>query len=65
MTLLLAFIILSRSTRHYNGEYERWGDILDVIDSDRQRENNIPFKIEGNKVYIPEDAFNDVMMCCS
>lgn len=58
-----AFFITSGCA--YNGEYVRWGDTVPVVDTDRLEKNNIPYKIKDNKVYIPEDAFDKAILCCS
>ncbi|WP_026560579.1 hypothetical protein [Bacillus sp. J37] len=63
--LLLSFAIIIISGCRYNGEYVRWGDTVPVVDTDRLEKNNIPYKIKDNKVYIPEDAFDKAIFCCS
>jgi hypothetical protein len=65
MMLLLSLLITSGCTMEYKGEYIRWGDTVETVDTERLKENNIPFKIKDNKVYIPEDAFDKGIMCCS
>lgn len=65
MMLSLSILYASGCTKNYEGEYVRWGDTLDVIDTDKLKENNIRFKVEDNKVFIPEDAYDDAIMCCS
>ncbi|WP_078433592.1 hypothetical protein [Metabacillus halosaccharovorans] len=63
--LLLSFAIIIISGCGYNGEYVRWGDTVPVVNTDRLEKNNIPYKIKDNKVYIPEDAFDKAIFCCS
>jgi len=65
MMLSLSILYASGYTKNYEGEYVRWGDTLDVIDTDKLKENNIRFKVEDNKVFIPENAYDDAIMCCS
>lgn len=63
--LLLSSAIFITSGCGYNGEYVSWGDTVPVVDTDRLEKNNIPYKIKDNKVYIPEDAFDKAILCCS
>ncbi|HFJ9319497.1 hypothetical protein CN324_29740 [Bacillus anthracis] len=68
--LLLVFclsilFILSGCQKEYNGKYVQWGDTMESVNTDKLERNNIPYKVEGNKVYIPEDAFDDAIVCCS
>ncbi|MFI8709402.1 hypothetical protein ACIGHG_20525 [Bacillus sp. NPDC077411] len=49
----------------YSGKYVRWGDTVDSVNTGTLEKNHIPYKIKENKVYIPEDAFNKAIMCCS
>lgn len=51
--------------KEYDGEYVRWGDTLDSDNLYKLERNNIPFKVEDNKVFIPEDALNKATYCCT
>ncbi|PFR50701.1 hypothetical protein COK29_30595 [Bacillus cereus] len=43
----------------------KWGDTVETVDTKGFERNNIPYKVEDNKVYVPEDAFDDAIVCCS
>lgn len=58
-------LILYISQKGYSGKYIRWGDTVNSVNTDILEENNIPYKVKDNKVYIPEDAFNKAIYCCS
>ncbi|MEL4029740.1 hypothetical protein NST89_14480 [Caldifermentibacillus hisashii] len=67
MTLLLISILMITSAcqKRYNGEYIQWGDSEKTVDTKRLEENNIPYKNENGRVYVPEDAFDKAIFCCS
>ncbi|HDX9590419.1 TPA: hypothetical protein ROX98_003456 [Bacillus pseudomycoides] len=52
-------------TRGYSGEFVQWSDSVNSVNTDILERNNIPYKIKDNKVYIPEDAFDKAIWCCS
>lgn len=62
---LAILFILSACQKEYKGKYVKWGDTVETVDTERFERNNIPYKVEGNKVYVPEDAFDDAIVCCS
>jgi hypothetical protein len=45
--------------------YVRWGDSVKTVDTKKLEEHDIPYKMEYNKVNIPEDAFEDAIYCSS
>ncbi|MFD0772255.1 hypothetical protein ACFQZ1_26500 [Bacillus sp. CGMCC 1.60114] len=61
-SILLIFYF---SQKGYSGKYVQWSDTVETVHTDPLERNNIPYKIKDNKVYIPEDAFNKAIMCCS
>lgn len=64
MTIFLLSIMLTACQTEYKREYVQWGEDGNT-DVERLENNNIPYKIEDNKVFIPEDALNDAVACCS
>jgi flagellar biosynthesis/type III secretory pathway M-ring protein FliF/YscJ len=58
-------MIMSACQKEYDGEYIQWGDSEKTVDTNKLEENNIPYKIESGRVYIPEDAFDKAIYCCS
>ncbi|WP_025147969.1 hypothetical protein [Bacillus sp. H1a] len=61
---LILFIVFWYS-KGYSGEYIRWGSSVESVDTNILERNNIPYKIKNNKVYIPEDAYDKAIYCCS
>lgn len=64
MTIFLLSITLTACQTEYEGEYVQWGENGNT-DIERLENNHIPYKIEANKVFIPEDALSDAAACCS
>jgi hypothetical protein len=67
MTILLISILMITSAcqKSNNGEYIQWGDSEKTVDTKRLEDNNIPYKIKDGRVYVPEDAFDKAIYCCS
>ncbi|MFC5611458.1 hypothetical protein [Metabacillus niabensis] len=65
MMLFLALFITIGCKKEYTGEYIQWGDSLETVDTDKLDSSDIPYKIENGKVYVPEDAFDKAILCCS
>ncbi|MGG3625102.1 hypothetical protein ABES25_16280 [Bacillus gobiensis] len=64
--LCLAVVVTtSACQKKYTGEYEQWGDTTESVDIEQLEENDIPYKIENNKVYIPKDSYRDAIFCCA
>ncbi|MBF7156476.1 hypothetical protein [Bacillus albus] len=61
----LIVIVVFFSLKGYSGKYVQWGDSIETVNTKTLKENNIPYKIKNNKVYIPEDAFDKATLCCS
>ncbi|MDI6534979.1 hypothetical protein QRE62_03420 (plasmid) [Bacillus mycoides] len=61
---LILFVVFWYS-KGYSDKYIQWGDTVKSVDTNILERNNIPYKVKNNKVYIPEDAFNKAIMCCS
>ncbi|WP_246277253.1 hypothetical protein [Neobacillus endophyticus] len=51
--------------KEYNGKYVHWGDIRSGLSIEKLKRNNIPYKLKANQVFIPEDAFDYALYCCS
>ncbi|SFC74945.1 Acetyltransferase (GNAT) family protein [Bacillus sp. 491mf] len=50
----------------YSGKFVQWGgDNVHSVNTDILETNHIPYEIKDNKVYIPEDAFDRAIWCCS
>lgn len=58
-------IITSACQKEYGGKYIQWGDSEETVDTNRLEVNNIPYKVKNGRVYIPEDAFDKAIYCCS
>ena len=41
-----------------DGEFVQWGDSVHSVDTAVLKRNNIKYKIENDKVYIPEKSFD-------
>ncbi|PGX91579.1 hypothetical protein COE15_25175 [Bacillus cereus] len=61
---LILFVVFLYS-KGYSDKYIQWGDTVESVDTNILEKNDIPYKVKNNKVYIPEDAFNKAIMCCS
>ena len=48
-----------------DGEFVRWGDSVHSVDTEVLKRNDIKYKIENDKVYIPEKSFDKAILCCS
>ncbi len=48
-----------------DGKFVQWGDSVHSVDKAVLERNNIKYKIENDKVYIPEKAFDKAIFCCS
>lgn len=57
--------ILSACQKEYNGKYIEWGEQTTSNSTELLEENEIPYRIENEMIYIPEDAFDDAIFCCS
>lgn len=65
MVVVVIGIIYS-TQKEYTGEYVKFGELLsDSNTTTRLEESSIPFKIEDNIIYIPEDAFDKAIYCCT
>jgi len=48
-----------------DGKFVQWGDGVHSVDTAVLKRNNIKYKIENDKVYIPEKSFDKAIWCCS
>ncbi|MED4074582.1 hypothetical protein P4602_25535 [Priestia endophytica] len=68
ITALTPAIFTYFTARGYRGEYVQlignnnsiYPEYLELLE-----DNNIPYKVKNEKLYIPEDAFDKVIYCCS
>lgn len=60
--LLIIFLLVNQG---YDGEYIRWGEVTTQTALEALERNNIPYEIKNNIIYIPEDAFDKAIYCCS
>ncbi|MGY0694975.1 hypothetical protein ACW2QC_19785 [Virgibacillus sp. FSP13] len=58
-------IMLSACQMGYSDEYIEWGEQTNSNTTELLEENEIPYKINNEMIYIPEDAFDDAIFCCS
>ncbi|MGK9185471.1 hypothetical protein KXS12_24950 [Priestia filamentosa] len=68
ITGLTIIMITYFTTRGYSGEYVQWLGNSNPIQPkylELLERNDIPYKVKENKLYIPEDAVDKVIMCCS
>ncbi|CAM4055221.1 MULTISPECIES: hypothetical protein [Bacillus] len=65
LCLLIVFVSLYFWDNGDDGKFVQWGDSVHSVDTAILKRNNIKYKIENDKVYIPEKSFNEAIMCCS
>ncbi|PFJ17941.1 hypothetical protein COD67_16590 [Bacillus cereus] len=65
LCLLIVFVSLYFLDKGDDGKFVQWGDIVHSIDTAVLERNNIKYKIENNKVYIPKKSFDKAIWCCS
>ncbi|MEK4706094.1 hypothetical protein [Bacillus sp. FSL R10-2780] len=63
--LLIVFVSLYFWANGDDGEFVQWGDSVHSVDTAVLKRNNIKYKVENDKVYIPEKSFDKAIMCCS
>lgn len=62
---LFLFTFVSACKKEYTGEYVEWGERTDSNTTELLEKNKIPYKIKDGIIYIPEDAFDKAINCCS
>ncbi len=65
LSLLIVFVLLYFWDNGDDGEFVRWGDSIHSVDTAILKRNNMKYKLENDKVYIPEKSFDKAIMCCS
>jgi len=67
ISLVSLFLLLSACSKEYSGEYVIWGGEGNaaVVDINKLEDNNIPYKIIDDTVYIPSDAIDKATYCCT
>lgn len=66
ITLCISIVMITASCqKEYEGEYVRWGDTVDNVNINKLKRNNIPYKVDVNKVFIPKDALDKAAYCCT
>ncbi|PKJ55670.1 hypothetical protein [Bacillus sp. SN10] len=69
--VLLCLLIFSLLIAYYfyqknqSEEFVRWGDSIQTVDTEILKENDIEYKIENDKVYIPKSSLTKATFCCS
>ncbi|MES5895361.1 hypothetical protein [Bacillus cereus group sp. RP43] len=63
--LLIVFVSLYFWANGDDGEFVQWGDSVHSVDTAVLKRTNIKYKIENDKVYIPEKSFDKAIYCCS
>ncbi|MGE6537402.1 hypothetical protein [Bacillus luti] len=63
--LLIVFISLHFWNNGNDEKFVQWGDGVHSVDTAVLKRNNIKYKIENDKVYIPEKSFDKAIYCCS
>ncbi|EEL25621.1 hypothetical protein bcere0018_54560 [Bacillus cereus Rock1-15] len=69
--ILLCLLIFSLLIAYYfyqkkqNEEFVRWGDSIHTVNTEKLKENDIEYKIENGKVYIPKSSLRKATFCCS
>ncbi|AOH57422.1 hypothetical protein ABE28_024040 (plasmid) [Peribacillus muralis] len=63
--LFILFTIAIGCQKEYKGEYIRWGEKNNSNATELLKKNGIPYKIKDGIIYIPEDAFDKSISCCS
>lgn len=62
---VLLILTLAACQKKYYGEYIELGEKTNSNVTELMDKNDIPYKIENGIIYIPEDAFDDFIFCCS
>jgi len=67
VSVLCLFLLtaLSACQKEYTGEYVEWGEKTNSNATELLEDNNIPYEIRDGIIYIPEDAFDKAINCCS
>ncbi|MBE5105760.1 hypothetical protein IGI01_10715 [Bacillus thuringiensis] len=63
--LLIVLVSLYLGDNDDDGEFVRWGDSVHSVDTAVLKRNDIKYKIENDKVYIPKKSFDKAIWCCS
>ncbi|QUG83015.1 hypothetical protein [Bacillus nitratireducens] len=65
LCLLIVFVSLYFWDNGDDGEFVQWGDSVHSVDTAVLKRKNIKYKIENDKVYIPEKSLDKAIFCCS
>ncbi|PEC21894.1 hypothetical protein [Bacillus cereus] len=63
--LFVVFVSFHFGDNGDDGKFVRWGDSVHSVDTAVLKRNNIQYKIENDKVYIPGKSFDKAILCCS
>jgi len=61
----LVFTTLATCKNEYTGEYIEWGEKTNSNVAELLENNDILYEIRGGIIYIPEDAFDKAIYCCT
>ncbi|PEJ53888.1 hypothetical protein [Bacillus wiedmannii] len=65
LCVFIVFVSFYFWEKRDDGEFVRWGDSIHSVDTAVLKRNNIKYKIENDKVYIPKKSFDKAIWCCS
>lgn len=68
IAVLAMVLTLTACQKEYRGEDVLFGDNRSTAEStvERLENNNIPYRMEDErKIFIPEDAYDDAIACCT
>ncbi|MCU5097304.1 hypothetical protein [Bacillus wiedmannii] len=65
LCVFIVFVSFYFWEKRDEGEFVRWGDSVHSVDTAVLKRNDIKYKIENDKVYIPKKSFDKAIWCCS
>ncbi|PRT21356.1 hypothetical protein [Bacillus wiedmannii] len=65
LCVFIVFVSFYFGEKRDEGEFVRWGDSVHSVDTAVLKRNDIKYKIENDKVYIPKKSFDKAIWCCS
>ncbi|PHG50488.1 hypothetical protein [Bacillus wiedmannii] len=65
LCVFIVFVSFYLWEKRDDGEFVRWGDSIHSVDTAVLKRNDIKYKIENDKVYIPKKSFDKAIWCCS
>ncbi|PFY95519.1 hypothetical protein [Bacillus wiedmannii] len=65
LCVFIVFVSFYFWEKRDDGEFVRWGDSIHSVNTAVLKRNDIKYKIENDKVYIPKKSFDKAIWCCS